>query len=134
MIQIFTRTMTSGGFGRRHNIGYCYTTDEAREYCAHAGEWENGWRYKPGRGWRGPNGRAYEFEDVGNSYTGQRLSVDWAPFAYGVDNAATVTAFGLAAVNLDGANIVKSRGKVWARFGDEWRESKAKKHIKESAQ
>jgi hypothetical protein len=126
MIQIFTRTMGRDGFGRPQNIGYCETVEQAREYCDHAGEWEGGWRFTRA-GWRGPNGRAFEFRDVGTRYTGQKLRADWPLIAYRVDGQPQ-RALGLADLDLEGAKVVTRGAKVWIRDGETWRETKAKKY------
>ena len=131
MIQIFTRTMTPAGFGRQQIAGHCETVEQAREYCRHAGEWESGWVF--GRsGWRGPNGRAYEFSDVGWAYKGQKLRADWSPLVYDVDGLE-VRAMGFADLGLTGSEIVRRGSKVWICRDEVWRETKAKKYQPERA-
>jgi hypothetical protein len=132
MFQIFTRTMSSDGWGRPYNIGHCETVEQAREYCAHAGEWESGWRYHPGKGWRGPAGRAYEFQDVGTRYTGQKLRADWSLICYRVDGQPQ-RALGLADLDLAGASVVTRGDKTWVFRDGVWRETKAKKYLAAAA-
>ena len=128
MIQIFTRTMSREGFGRPYNIGHCETVEQAREYCAHAGEWESGWQYHPGKGWRGPSGRAYEFTDAGSRYTGQKVRADWPLIAYSVDGQPQ-RALGFSDLDLDGAQVVRRGGKAWILRNGAWRETKAAKYL-----